>query len=350
MNAQELPVRISVIIPAFNEQGIIGQTVQETVRALTGCDYEIVVVDDGSHDGTRAEARQAAEGNARVQVVGYDKNEGKGWALRYGFEQTDGDLVALLDADLDLHPAQLWTLWKVMQETGADVVIGSKQHPQSRVNYPWQRRMISTAYFLLIRWLFGLPLRDTQTGLKLFRRQVLQDVFPRMQVKGFAFDLELLVAADRFGYRTVEAPVVVSFRHPYGTHVGWRTIGRVFLDTAHIFYKSSFWKWLEPSPRDKFWMLTLVAGLMTAGFGAAHWLALHVISKSSTLARILTLQFMDTRVRDWLMIGLGSILVILALVALNKSLLKAFTRPDRGDLAGIIRRHITADIEETQKQ
>ncbi len=202
MNAQELPVRISVIIPAFNEQGIIGQTVQETVRALTGCDYEIVVVDDGSHDGTRAEARQAAEGNARVQVVGYDKNEGKGWALRYGFEQTDGDLVALLDADLDLHPAQLWTLWKVMQETGADVVIGSKQHPQSRVNYPWQRRMISTAYFLLIRWLFGLPLRDTQTGLKLFRRQVLQDVFPRMQVKGFAFDLELLVAADRFGYRT----------------------------------------------------------------------------------------------------------------------------------------------------
>ncbi len=97
-------------------------------------------------------------------------------------------------------------------------------------------------------------------------------------------------------------------------------------------------------------MLTLVAGLMTAGFGAAHWLALHVISKSSTLARILTLQFMDTRVRDWLMIGLGSILVILALVALNKSLLKAFTRPDRGDLAGIIRRHITADIEETQKQ
>ena len=93
----------------------------------------------------------------------------------------------------------------------ADVVIGSKFHPESRVEYPRLRRIYSFFYYMLVRTLFGLPVRDTQTGIKLFKREVLERVLPRVLVKRFAFDLELLANAHHFGYRIVEAPVEVNF-------------------------------------------------------------------------------------------------------------------------------------------
>jgi dolichol-phosphate mannosyltransferase len=196
MSLFDFPGKISVIMPAFNEEQVIHRSIQETANTLTSYDYEIIVVDDGSSDGTYSEAQHVTLGNSRVHAVRCEHNGGKGHALRYGFDYCSGDLVAFLDADLDLHPRQLQSLYRVMRGTDADVVIGSKRHPESRLDYPWHRKIISTVYFGLVKTLFGLSIHDTQTGIKLFRHAVLAKAFPRIQTMGYAYDLELLVASS----------------------------------------------------------------------------------------------------------------------------------------------------------
>src|SRR5207302_2291898 len=114
-------------------------------------------------------------------------------ALRHGVRESLGELVTFIDADMELDPAAIKSFIAVMQTSQCDVVVGSKRHPDSKVTYPPFRRFQSWAYQLLIRVLFDLNVRDTQTGLKLFRRQVLMDAVPLLAVKRFAFDLELLV-------------------------------------------------------------------------------------------------------------------------------------------------------------
>lgn len=337
MSLCDFPGKISVIMPAFNEEQVIYHSIQETARALAGCDYEIVVVDDGSSDRTYPEAQRAALENPHVYVVRYERNGGKGYALRYGFDHCSGDLVAFLDADLDLHPRQLQTLYRVMQETGADAVIGSKRHPESRLNYPWHRKVISTVYFRLVKVLFGLAVRDTQTGIKLFRHAVLADAFPRIQTVGYAYDLELLVAATRFGYRIAEAPVELSFqRQPQG-RIGIQAILATWLDTMRIFYRASFWKWLSPANATKFWMLAFVAGLVIASLGVASALTfLHLPPWVSQVSYYVTLKFIPRVWRNVLLVSGGMVVTMVSLLELNKSVMRAFARADDGDLVGII--------------
>jgi len=205
---------LSVLIPAYNECENIAESVRETIevcRALCD-DYEIIVVDDGSSDDTYAQVESLVAENSRVRVVRCVENQGKGFALQHGFGFACGQWIVFLDADLDLHPRHIGVLYDVLQAEGADCVIGSKRHPQSRLIYPLYRKVLSTAYYWIIRLLFGLPVRDTQTGVKLFKRQVLEDVLSLIVVKRFAFDLELLVNVHRLGYRIAEAPVQLAFR------------------------------------------------------------------------------------------------------------------------------------------
>jgi glycosyltransferase involved in cell wall biosynthesis len=230
---------LSILMPAFNEAHSIAQNVCETVETMQalGMDFEIVVIDDGSMDGTHA----AASGALRtwpdhVRVVRCARNEGKGNALICGTAYSKGDYVAFLDADMDLHPEQLANFYAIMNSCGADAVIGSKFHPDSRVDYPLQRRIYSFFYYMLVRALFGLPVRDTQTGIKLFKRPVLEHVLPRILVKRFAFDLELLANAHHFGYRIVEAPVTVNFQRVC-SRLRFGAVWNVFLDTLAIFYR-----------------------------------------------------------------------------------------------------------------
>lgn len=230
---------ISIVIPAFNEEALVERCVVETVKTLTGLGFrhEVIVVDDGSDDGTVELARAVAERFAQVRVVGHDVNLGKGSALIRGASAALGEYVLFLDADLEVHPRQLRLLWETMQESGADVVIGSKLHPSSQIDYPVARRILSFGYFCLVRSLFRLPVRDTQTGLKLYRRAVLVRVLPRLVIKRFAHDLEVLVNVSRLGYRIVEAPVVVTRTRPF-PRVGMRDAWNVAWDTAAIFYRT----------------------------------------------------------------------------------------------------------------
>ncbi len=233
------PGLVSVVIPAFNEERVIERCLRETTAALSssGCAWEVVLVDDGSGDDTAALAHRLADELPRVRVIGTEVNLGKGSALIRGAVAALGDLVLFVDADLEVHPRQLDLLYRHLVEQDADVVIGSKLDRRSSIDYPRSRRLLSWGYYLLVRALFGLPVHDTQTGLKLYRREVLQRVVPRLVVKRFAHDLEALVNAHRLGYRIVEAPVTVTRERPF-PRLGPADVLGVARDTAAIWYRT----------------------------------------------------------------------------------------------------------------
>ena len=189
----------------------------------------------GSKDLTPVIAKELAKTDRRIRALSYRKNRGKGFALKYGFEHSRGDLVVFMDADLDLNPRQIKKLIKVMKRERADVAIGSKRHPESKINYPFKRKFLSDVYFIIVRILFNLNVKDTQVGLKVFRREVLRDVMPRILVKRYAFDVEVLANVVKRGYKIVEAPVELDFK--LGSKVNWKEIWRMFVDTLAIAYR-----------------------------------------------------------------------------------------------------------------
>ncbi len=335
--------KLSVVMPAFNEARVIFKSILATAGTLEDCDFEIIVVDDGSSDETYNEALRAAQviedrrAKGHVIVLRNEPNQGKGHALKFGCAHATGDLVAFLDADLDLNPWQLWSLWEIMYRTGADVVIGSKNHPESKLIYPWHRKFLSKSYFALVNLLFGLPLHDTQTGIKIFRHEVLDRVLPRMQVQRFAYDLELLVGAFRFGYRIVEAPVVLTFQ---GGKMGLVALVHasldIWIDTLRVFYWASSWKWLSPSAGVRLWIVGLMLGISALSFGVSGFLSRANLPQfMKAFGDIVFLRFLSHPVRDGLLVLVGLLVTAFAAIQVNKAILAAFSRPDDGSLAGI---------------
>jgi glycosyltransferase involved in cell wall biosynthesis len=195
-----------------------------------------------------------------VRVLHYPKRAGKGNALRVGLAQARGRYVAFIDADGDIGPEAIRPFVALMSLYEPDIVLGSKRHPLSEVHYPLLRRVLSWTYHKLARLLFRVKVSDTQTGMKLIRRDVLAAVLPLMLEKRYAFDLELLVVARRFGFKRVfEAPVRIEYQ--FGSQVNIRAALHIFVDTMAIFYRryvlntyrpdgGSFARELTPSPQD----------------------------------------------------------------------------------------------------
>ena len=237
---------LSLIIPAYNEAETVYRTASEAAWVLEelGLEHEIILVDDGSDDGTPLEIERAAREFGSITPVLLPENHGKGNALKRGFQTSGKELVCFLDADLDLHPSQVNNLLRWMEDTDADIVIGSKRHPESQLKYPRLRKFYSTVYYLLIWLLFRLPIKDTQTGIKLFRREVLTRAFPRMVSKKYALDLELMVVAHGMGYRISEAPITLSFQRVFG-RIKWVDIRWIIVDTMAIFYRLYFLKYYK---------------------------------------------------------------------------------------------------------
>jgi glycosyltransferase involved in cell wall biosynthesis len=228
--------RLSVIVPAYREARHIAENLRRLLVEMEslGITYEVIVVSDGNTDDTVAQAERVV--SPKVKVVQYNVNMGKGYALRCGVSRSSGELITFIDADMELDPRYIKPFVAVMDGFDCDAVIGSKRHPMSRVHYPFFRRVQSWAYQVLIRILFNIKVRDTQTGLKLFKREVLQDVVPLLAIKRFAFDLELLVVARQLGYRKfMEAPVDLEYK--FNSTVNPEAVWNVLWDTAAIFYR-----------------------------------------------------------------------------------------------------------------
>jgi len=229
-------VELSVIVPAYREGKRIYGNLNRLVSELDKLEvtYEVIVVSDGNTDATVSETRRVP--SRAVRVFHYPMNVGKGFALSCGVDQAVGELVTFIDADMELDPANIRGFIKLMEASNCDAVIGSKRHPESHVSYPRFRRLQSWAYQGLVRSLFDLDVRDTQAGLKLFRRKLLVDSLPLLAIKKFAFDLELLVVARHLGYVNVcEAPINLDYQ--FQSTVNLRAAFWVLWDTAAIFYR-----------------------------------------------------------------------------------------------------------------
>ncbi len=230
---------LSVILPVYHLAETIEANLAQVVRCLDagGIPYELVPVDDGSGDGTAEALRRAAAAFPQiVRPVWVKKNAGKGNALREGFRASRGGFVLLLDGDLDIAPKMLPKFFDSMARHGSDIVVGSKRHPESNVQYPWHRRLASFIYYSLVHLFIGLPVTDTQTGMKLFRRRALGEALDRMLVKTYAFDLELLAIACGRGAKIGEAPVEIRFGQKFGA-LKIRTVREMVHDTLAVFYR-----------------------------------------------------------------------------------------------------------------
>lgn len=230
---------LSVIVPAYKQEKTIKEDLLNIDSVLTkglqGYTYEIICVVDGRVDNTWKRASSIK--SAKIKVVGYDTNKGKGYAVRYGMFRARGDLVSFLDAGMEISPNGIMMLMAHMQWYSADIIVGSKRHPVSRVNYPLLRHLLSIGYHLVVKLLFGVSLKDTQSGLKIFRREVLERVLPRLLVKKYAMDIEMLAVAQHLGFtRIYEAPIEVTFDRRTSV-INWKTIARQFIDTLAVFYR-----------------------------------------------------------------------------------------------------------------
>lgn len=237
---------IYLIVPVKNES----ETIHETSdRMISFCrenfgEYRIVFIDDGSTDGTH---RILSDNIPKATCAVY-KNKigpGKGSALKFAFllsEATMGagadDLIVFMDGDGQIHPKEIKTLLKIMHLYDADVIIGNKRHQYSNIYYSFPRKIVSLCYNLMIRILFGLNMRDTQCGLKIFRKSALDKVIDKVSIKKYAFDLELLVALKENNFRIVDAPVAVNKQMNSGS-VNIKNIIITFIDTITICIKKN---------------------------------------------------------------------------------------------------------------
>ncbi len=232
--------KISVIMPAYNEEAHIAQSIRRAMAHLEGLvrPYEIIVVDDGSTDGTCREAKRAGR-NPHLRVVGYPRNQGKGFAVKYGVKHITGDFVVFMDSDADVEPDLIEQYLTILKEN--DIAIASKRHPDSRVSAPILRKFLSHGFHGLVMVLTGVRVSDTQSGFKAFRREALTDIMNLVSVKRYAFDVEMLTVARLLKLRIAELPVRIQL----GSLFSVRQVVRMLVDLLGITYRLRVIRWYQ---------------------------------------------------------------------------------------------------------
>lgn len=258
--SEDFKIRLlSVIMPVYKEGKTIQKNLQYVINLLDSLPYkyELIPVIDGEVDNSRQMAEKVAKKYpGRVRVEGYIMNLGKGHAVRYGMARAKGDVIGFVDTGYDLNLNGLPLLLEHMKWYHADIIIASKRHPASKVVYPRIRRIISYGYQMGVKILFGLKIRDTQVGMKFFKREVLEEVLPRLLVKEYAFDIEILAVANHLGFKKIyEAPVELAFDFGHLSTVvskGFlRTIFKMLKDTSAVFYRLRILHYYDSKNRKK---------------------------------------------------------------------------------------------------
>lgn len=235
----EEDITLSVVMPAYNEGGHIKNNLLKTSRSLSGFikRYEIIAVNDGSTDETETEIFKASKNDNHIRCISYSKNGGKGHAIRTGIEEAVGRYIAFLDADLEIPPELLKDFMRRMKNSDADIVIGSKLHPESKLEYPLSRKIMSYGYYLILKAMFHMNLHDTQSGIKMFKKEVIKPIAKDLVTEGYAFDIEILAKATECGFKIVEAPIEVIFsreKEEDGRRIGFKDIFSVFGETLRV--------------------------------------------------------------------------------------------------------------------
>jgi dolichyl-phosphate beta-glucosyltransferase len=206
---------VAIVVPIFNEErrlpGLLEKLERDADAIASACGLdlrELMLIDDGSTDGTPDLLETFARADARATILRFDRNRGKGAAVREGMLASSSSLSLMTDVDLST-PLEDFALLAPALDAGADIAIASRAMKESRVlvHQPAYRELMGKAFNVGVRLLTGLPWRDTQCGFKLFRRETTRRIFEVQRVEGFAFDVEVLVLARRLGMRIDEVPV-----------------------------------------------------------------------------------------------------------------------------------------------
>jgi dolichyl-phosphate beta-glucosyltransferase len=204
---------VSIVIPAYNEQTRLPATLERVITYLAGKQFEfaeIVVVDDGSRDGTAKLVEDWRRDHAFIRMVRNPGNRGKGFTVRHGVLESKGEWILTTDADLSAPIEELDKLIAAVERENAKVAIGSRALDRSLVGVHQSafREFAGRVFNVLMRLVTGLPFRDTQCGFKLFEAAAAREIFSRQILEGFSFDVEDLVIAKVLGLKAVEVPVV----------------------------------------------------------------------------------------------------------------------------------------------
>jgi dolichyl-phosphate beta-glucosyltransferase len=207
-------VRFSLVIPAYNETGRIGATIDHVARYLDtqAFEWEILVVIDGGDPAATQEARAAANGRATVRVLANDQNRGKGYSVRRGILESNGNRIAFIDADLSLPIEELPKMMACF-DAGADVVIASRTVPGAveEGTAPAGRGVMSRLFNAVVRWVLLPGITDTQCGFKGFTAAAAKRIFEVAESDRFGFDVEVLYLARTFKLRIDEFPVCCRY-------------------------------------------------------------------------------------------------------------------------------------------
>lgn len=230
---------ISIIIPVYNQQEKVSASLNriKSVADRISESFEVVLVNDGSIDGTLHVLENESRQDQRVRLVSYAPNVGKGYAVRRGVLESKGRFVVFVDGDLDISPALIGDY--ISELKSYDMVIASKRHPLSRVKSPSSRRFLSMGFHVLAKVLTGVRVSDTQAGMKAGRGDVLKRIFEIMVVKRYAFDVELLAVAALMNLRIREMPVEITIDRRFKV----KEVARMFKDVLAIGYRLRIKGW-----------------------------------------------------------------------------------------------------------
>lgn len=240
--------KLSIIVPSFRQEKTIVRNIKSLQKSLVsiGIPYEIIIVIDGEVDNTKKKLANLK--GKTIKIISYQQNVGKGFAVRRGMLQAEGDVIGFIDAGFDIEPEGISMLLNHMIWYDADIIVGSKLHPVSKVHYPFFRRVLSWGYRTYTHTLFGFKVKDTQVGVKLFKKKVVRDVFPRLLVKQFAFDIEVLAVSYSLGYtRIYEAPIKLDFTgmSTIASKGFWNVIRLMLWDTLAVYYRLKIIKYYQ---------------------------------------------------------------------------------------------------------
>lgn len=241
---------MSIVIPAYNEANRLPATIERIIAysSVASNDVkEVIVVDDGSRDLTHSIARSFLTRSPKVRVVGYTQNSGKGYAIRRGVMEAAGDLVLITDADLSTPIEELAKLRAAIDD-GYDVAIGSRALDQAtvKVSQGRLRQGMGRTFNRILRSISGIPFHDTQCGFKLLRASAAKKIFLEASVDRFAWDVEMLLLASRFGYRVSEVAVLWFNSDDSRVHIV-RDSSRMLLDVGRVVRRVG--RWQEPPKR-----------------------------------------------------------------------------------------------------
>lgn len=266
MDQTAAPIDVSIVIPAYNEEKRLGRFLADTIRITDDSDlsFEIIVVDDGSHDNTVAVAENLAQGRDNVRVLELAKNRGKGYAVRRGLLAGQGQVRCFLDADGATSAKEILRLLPLMEQY--DMVFGSriKQDEGQHLVRRWYRHAIGVVFNVVLKSVLRMPFLDTQCGFKMLRAKVVDRIVSRLYINGFGFDMELVYLAHRAGVKCHEVPV--SWVHQDGSKVNLLT------DSLRMFcniFQTRWWHWTPIEERPRF--MAAAEHQAMARVEANHW-------------------------------------------------------------------------------